>query len=445
MMTHSHTSVIGVLLCLFIAFNKPGHSQTCNTAFYASTPPANLTQVDTTCLNLPSQPTVIPPHVALARGLIHLYQITASPAKGTVCPMYPTCSQYAYEAFTRHNPLKAWLMVSDRLMRCGADLEQYPKVLVGQGYRWFDMDSDVFENPHIGVLGRTSGLKTSALRANAVSVTGCQVAPNQESSCGSDSAMYHFAEWLKKRSDYGPAIIEYLRLEYYHPLSSYLSDARKSVCQCYYFLGSYKEAIECGERLVHLAMPLQDKSDILLVMGASHFRGGNYHKAIETFGTILRGGCPNDSENCAKALILQGLSNAYMRNWKDAERHFLKVSDRSKYKRQAQHCAHLCGAIYSSKRRSSTLAGTLAIIPGLGYLYDGYPRTALSAFIINGVFIWGTVEAFRENHDGLGTSLGVIGFGWYAGNIYGSVTSARRSNEKYERDLLLKLDIGFDF
>lgn len=65
--------------------------------------------------------------------------------------------------------------------------------------------------------------------------------------------------------------------------------------------------------------------------------------------------------------------------------------------------------------------------------------------IINGLFIWGTIEAFDNEQVGLGTTLCVIGSGWYAGNIYGSAMSARRSNLKRQNDLALKLEIGFDF
>jgi putative component of membrane protein insertase Oxa1/YidC/SpoIIIJ protein YidD/TolA-binding protein len=444
-MLNFNSIVIGVLLCLCIALNESGYTQTRSNTFYASAPPANLTQVDTSCLDSASVPIVIPPQIALARWLIHFYKIMASPAKGTVCPMYPTCSQYASEAFTQHNPLRAWLMTSDRLMRCGMDQEQYPKVLIGERYRWLDGDSGVFKNSLADMLSQNSNLKVYAKGIKITSVTGHQVVPDREPCSDSDSAMYHFAEWLKKRGNYGPAITEYLRLEYYHPLSSYIFHVRKSICECYYLLGSYKEAIDYGESLVDSAMPLQDKDNLLLVMGASHFRSGSYDKAIETFGRILHGEYPDDSESYTKALILQGLSAANLRKWKDAKRQFLEVPDHSKYKHQALYCAYLCSEIYSSKRKSPSLAGTLAIIPGLGYLYDGYPRTALSAFIINGVFIWGAAEAFQDNHDGLGATLSVIGFGWYAGNIYGSVTSAKRSNEKHERDLLLKLDIGFEF
>jgi len=41
--------------------------------------------------------------------------------------------------------------------------------------------------------------------------------------------------------------------------------------------------------------------------------------------------------------------------------------------------------------------------------------------------------------------LSVLSFGWYAGNIYGSVMSAERRNIKLKNDLLLKYNIGFKF
>jgi putative component of membrane protein insertase Oxa1/YidC/SpoIIIJ protein YidD len=444
-MAYLPLNVIGVWLCLCLAFSQPNYAQNCNNDPQVAIPSPNLIPADTVGMIPSAEPVVVPPHLVLAQGVIRFYRTFASPARGTVCPMYPTCSQYAYEAFNRHNPLQAWLMVSDRLMRCGADPQQYPQVLAGECYRWFDGDPKALKDGSGSVFRRDSRLKVSGGGTYPDMAADRAVLPERANFCESDSSMYRFAEWLKNRGDYGPAVIEFLRLEYYHPQSEFLLDARKSVCECYYLSGSYPEAIECVEGLLPTAMPCQAEGDLILIMGASYFRGSYYEKAIETFGRIPGKECFAQSEQCAKAMILQGLSAAYARKWKVAEKCFLEVSDSSQYVQQARSCAHLCSEIGSSRRRNPGLSGVLAIIPGLGYLYDGYPRTAISAFIINGVFIWGTVEAFQKDQEGLGATLGVIGLGWYAGNIYGSVTSARRSNEKQERDMLLKLDIGFRF
>ncbi len=37
------------------------------------------------------------------------------------CPMTPSCSAYARQAFRRHGALMGWIMTCDRLLRCGRD------------------------------------------------------------------------------------------------------------------------------------------------------------------------------------------------------------------------------------------------------------------------------------------------------------------------------------
>lgn len=55
------------------------------------------------------------------RTSINLFQKTISKADGNRCPMYPSCSHYSSQAFERHNPIKAWILTCDRLLRCGRD------------------------------------------------------------------------------------------------------------------------------------------------------------------------------------------------------------------------------------------------------------------------------------------------------------------------------------
>ncbi len=35
------------------------------------------------------------------------------------CPMHPSCSTYAQEAFEKHGPMIGWAMTYDRVLRCG--------------------------------------------------------------------------------------------------------------------------------------------------------------------------------------------------------------------------------------------------------------------------------------------------------------------------------------
>jgi putative membrane protein insertion efficiency factor len=52
---------------------------------------------------------------------IRMYQKFISGVNGHECPMMPSCSQYAVEAFEKHGYLLGWIMTSDRLLRCGRD------------------------------------------------------------------------------------------------------------------------------------------------------------------------------------------------------------------------------------------------------------------------------------------------------------------------------------
>ncbi len=70
--------------------------------------------------------------------LLNFYRKYVSPAKGFHCPMYPSCSSYGKEAFSRYNPLRAFWMTSSRLTRCGHDLEYYRVVTVEGEFKFYD-------------------------------------------------------------------------------------------------------------------------------------------------------------------------------------------------------------------------------------------------------------------------------------------------------------------
>ena len=115
--------------------------------------------------------------------------------------------------------------------------------------------------------------------------------------------------------------------------------------------------------------------------------------------------------------MLQGLILANQYNWTNAIESFAAVDTKSKFLGNARQCEDICREGSLLRLKNPTLAGILGVVPGLGYLYDGYPQTALSAFIVNALFFWGTYEAFDHGNEAVGVILGFFGFGWYVGNI----------------------------
>ena len=80
--------------------------------------------------------------------------------------------------------------------------------------------------------------------------------------------------------------------------------------------------------------------------------------------------------------------------------------------------------------KSPFLAGGLSILPGLGQLYCQRYEDALIAFLVNGGLILASVEAFNHDLYALGSVIGFVELGFYAGNIYGAVGDAHKFNRR---------------
>jgi hypothetical protein len=90
-------------------------------------------------------------------------------------------------------------------------------------------------------------------------------------------------------------------------------------------------------------------------------------------------------------------------------------------------------------RLNPGLAGTLAIVPGGGYLYCRRYQDALISFLVNGALIYAAYEAFDKDMPALGSLITFVEIGFYSGNIYGSISSAHKYNRNRQRDFIDRL------
>lgn len=68
--------------------------------------------------------------------VIRFYQEYISPVDGNRCPMYPSCSSYAREAFENHGLFLGWVMTCDRLIRCGRDETAISPAIISGGQKY---------------------------------------------------------------------------------------------------------------------------------------------------------------------------------------------------------------------------------------------------------------------------------------------------------------------
>lgn len=92
-------------------------------------------------------------------------------------------------------------------------------------------------------------------------------------------------------------------------------------------------------------------------------------------------------------------------------------------------------ARYNQEKKSTATAQTLnAVLPGAGYLYLGQKQSAITAFFLNGLFIWASVYFFQHGNIAAGAIFTSVEAGWYFGGIYGAGQEAKLYNERvYER------------
>ena len=105
--------------------------------------------------------------------------------------------------------------------------------------------------------------------------------------------------------------------------------------------------------------------------------------------------------------------------------------------------ANLIHEFKNLPQRSKTTAGVLsALLPGAGHYYVDRPLDGTIAFVVNGLFIWGTVNAAQNGRDELALTLGAIELIWYSGTITGAVAGAAKWNHREKERFFSRHEAG---
>ena len=96
--------------------------------------------------------------------------------------------------------------------------------------------------------------------------------------------------------------------------------------------------------------------------------------------------------------------------------------------------------------KSPFLAGTLsALLPGSGQLYAEHYKDGLMAFLVNALFITGTIVALDNENYAFAAIAGGVGLPFYVGNIYGAANAARKWNLSLSKNVRDNLSISLHF
>lgn len=268
---------------------------------------------------------------------------------------------------------------------------------------------------------------------------------------------FDFAQHLFDKKAYDRAITEYERFIFLFPGDDRAADALYQIGMAHFNTRRYPEATEAFFQVIDRAggRPVS-KSD---VVARAYFRVSEcYVKMGETgqavnnlnnLATVADSPRLQDEARYRTGWILleEGL-------WKNATLAFSQIRPEQKDRYRLPELYKAMEGYRDIPQKSPAAAGTLAVVPGMGYVYCERYRDALVSFILNGGMMFAAYKAFAGDNPALGGLLTLVELGFYSGNIYGSIASAHKYNrnqterfisgirERYQLELSLSPEPG---
>lgn len=248
---------------------------------------------------------------------------------------------------------------------------------------------------------------------------------------------FNYAQDLFSAKDYLTAVNEYKRFIYFFPKDERVELAMFQMGQSYFLGGQFDEAVKSFKKLTDQYFETEYSIK-------SYFKISEINVALKAFDLALINlnnliTITKDENIRDEAYYRIGWIYIETASWENARHYFEKISPKNRDKFRLKKLADELDKEALIPKKDPNLAGFLSIIPGGGYLYCERYQDALIAFLLNGGLILAAYESFDKGHGALGGLLTFVEFGFYAGNIYGAVTSAHKFNRQETGRFIYKL------
>ena len=248
---------------------------------------------------------------------------------------------------------------------------------------------------------------------------------------------FDFAEHYFSNQEYLRAIGEYKRFIYFFPRDSRVEMAMYRIAESYFNSSRFKEAIKAFEAILIKYPNTEISLKSYFMISECYLRQKSFGSAILNLQNLIQITDHRDTKDEAYYRI--GWIYIEMAAWEKARVYFEKVSAQNADKYRLQRLSAELNQEGTISRKNPKLAGGLAIIPGAGYFYLGRYYDGLIAFLLNAGLIYAAYESFDNGLNALGGIITFVGLGFYAGNIYGSISSAHKYNRKNTNNFIEKL------
>jgi len=253
----------------------------------------------------------------------------------------------------------------------------------------------------------------------------------------SPDKQFDFAEYYFSNKDYLMAVAEYNRFIYFFPGDQRVETAMYRIGMSYYLGRHFKEAADSFIAVIDRYVDTELSIKSYFMISEAHVKLNAFGSAIINLNNLIT--ITHDEDVKDEAYYRIGWIYIETASWEKARLNFSKISAKNKDKYKLERLNAELNKERSIPKKNPDLAGFLSIIPGAGYLYCERYQDALIAFLLNGGLILAAYESFDDNNNALGGVIAFVEFGFYAGNIYGAVTSAHKYNRKETGQFIEKL------
>ncbi|MEE8430952.1 MAG: tetratricopeptide repeat protein [Candidatus Desulfatibia sp.] len=248
---------------------------------------------------------------------------------------------------------------------------------------------------------------------------------------------FEFAEHYFSNQEHASAISEYKRFIYFFPEDDRIETAMFRIGMAHFKSKRFQQAVNAFKTLIEK----YDRTDLsirsYLMISESYVKLNAFDAAIINLHNLIT--ITGDENIQDEAYYRIGWLYIEMASWGKAKNYFSKISAPNKDRYRLKRLTADLDKKKLIPQKNPRLAGFLSIIPGAGFLYTERYQDARIAFLLNGVLMYAAYEAFDNDNHALGGIITLVELGFYAGNIYGAVSSAHKYNRTKTGQFIKKL------
>ncbi|MGB9498418.1 MAG: tetratricopeptide repeat protein [Dissulfuribacterales bacterium] len=262
------------------------------------------------------------------------------------------------------------------------------------------------------------------------------------------SQQFEYAEHLFNHKEYSSAVEEFKRFVYFFPDDERVVTAEYKIGMSNFYIRNYKEALDYFVKVQEksASSEMGFKSGLMISRIYSHLN--DKRSAADSLNYLLS--VTKDINRRDKIFYHLGWLFIESGDANQARRFFDEITKSNQQSFAIESLNDQLDKFKDIPQKKPLVAGLLSIVPGGGYLYCGRYQDALVAFVVNSALIYGAYESFDENLYALGGIISVVELGFYAGSMYGGISSAHKYNKAKQTEYIhsmeknLKFNIFFD-